>query len=71
MNITSFRLPLRQYLSEKKISQGELAKRANLSQGAISKMLRTGRNIVVVEIYAGNEVNIHLVEEKIISRSKQ
>lgn len=56
------RIPLASYL--KHHSQQSVAEAVGLSQGAISKMVRTGRNISVVEHDTGF---IELVEEKPIT----
>lgn len=42
-------------------SQNSVAEAVGISQGAVSKMLRTGRNITVVELPSGD---IQLVEER-------
>lgn len=58
------RIPLDKYLEGK--SQASLARAVGLSQGAISKMLRTGRNVSVVEHENGS---IELIEERVITRT--
>lgn len=60
MNRTS----LEQYLEDK--SQASLARAVGLSQGAISKMLRAGRNVMVIEHDDGK---IELIEERLIRRA--
>lgn len=57
---------LAEYLNQSGQSQKKLADAVNLSQGAISKMVRTGRNIFVVVSLAGN---IELLEEKPLCRN--
>ena len=53
-------VPLKEYLKHN--SQRKLADAVGVTQGAISKMLRVGRNITVVE----SKGRVRLVEEKAI-----
>lgn len=55
--------PLAKYL--KKTSQVHLAEAVGLTQGAISKMLRVGRNVYVVADSRNEQIK--LVEEKVIA----
>jgi len=48
-------------------SQNSLAEAVGISQGAVSKMLRTGRNITVVELSSGQ---IQLIEERPIGNRR-
>lgn len=54
------RTPLAEYLNRPGISQDRLAKQVKLTQGGISKMLRTGRVIDVIE----NDDGTIVLEEK-------
>jgi len=58
--------PLSEWLSKSGRSQNELAKSVNLTQGAISKMLRTKRNVFVRELQDGC---LELVEIKPIAKN--
>lgn len=55
--------PLKTYLAQPGRSQAKLGAAVNLTQGAIGKMIRTSRNIFVVEHDDGS---ITLLEEKVI-----
>lgn len=58
---------LAEYLSVKGNTQESLARATNISQTAVSKMLRVGRNILVI---TNRDGTIELREEKTIAPQK-
>jgi len=60
-------IPLKTFLKSPGASQKTLAKAVGLAQSAISKMLKTGRNITVV-IHDGGLIELR--EEKTVAKSK-
>ena len=62
------KIPLAEFLAAKGNSQSSLAAVVDVTQGAISKMLREGRNVFVVTNKAGKATK--LIEEKHIAPTK-
>ena len=57
------KIPLTEYLSQPGKSQQKLALAVGVTQGAISKMIRTKRDVEVIEHDDGS---IELVEQRVI-----
>lgn len=59
------RIPLNKYIDGNE-TQSSLAKKVSLTQGAISKMIRVGRVVFVIDKEDGG---IALIEERLIAES--
>lgn len=58
--------PLAEYLAQDGKTQTGLGAQVGLTQGAIGKMVRDGRNISVIE---HDDTRIELFEEKVVAQS--